>query len=110
MRYRVIITDQALRRIEEQARYIAEEGHAPLNAARWLSRVLAAADELETMPRRFARALEDGHRGLEIRDVNIDGYLLLFTIDDATGTVFVLNARHGRQMPRPEEIDPPRGL
>lgn len=110
MKYRVVITDQALGRIEEQARYIAEVGHAPLNAARWLSRVLAAADELETMPRRFARSLEDGHRGLEIRDINIDGYLLLFTIDDGARTVFVLNARHCRQSPRPDELEPPRGM
>ena len=107
MIYRVVITEQALARIEEQTRCIAIEGQAPLNAARWLSRVLAAAETLETMPRRCAKAAEDGHFPFEIRALNIDGFLLLFTVSDEDRSVRVLNARHARQLPRPGEISPP---
>ncbi len=104
MSYRVIITDQALARIDEQTAYIAVEAEAPLNAARWLSRVLAAADTLGSMPRRCPKAPESGHHPFELRALNIDGFLLLFTIDDDDRTVRVLNARHGRQLPRPDEL------
>jgi len=106
--YRVIITDQALARIDEQTRYIAVEGQAPLNAARWLSRVLAAAETLETMPRSCPKAPEDGHHSFEVRALNIDGFLLLFTVNDDDRTVRVLNARHARQLPRPDELSSPQ--
>lgn len=104
---RVVITEQALARIEEQARYIAIEGQAPLNAARWLSRVLAAAEMLETMPRRYPVAPENGHHLFEVRALSIDGFLLLYDVNDDERTVRVLNARHGRQLPRPGAIVPP---
>lgn len=105
--YRVVITEQALARIGEQARYIAIEGQAPLNAARWLSRVLAAAEMLETMPRRYPVASENGHHPFEVRALSVDGFLLLFTVSDEDRAVRVLNARHARQLPRPGEIVPP---
>lgn len=108
MIYRVIITEQALARIDEQTAYIAVEANAPLNAARWLSRVLAAADTLESMPRRCPKAPEDGHHPFEVRALNIDGFLLLFTINDDDRTVRVLNARHARQLPRPDELSSPQ--
>jgi len=102
--YRVLITDEALARIREQARYIAVESQAPQNARRWLDRVLAAADTLERMPRHCRRAPEEALRPFVIRALNIDGYLLLFTIDDESRTVLVLTARHGRQRPRPKDL------
>lgn len=108
MTYRVIITEQALARIDEQTAYIAVDGTAPLNAARWLSRVLAAVDTLGSMPRRCPKAPEDGHHSFEIRALNIDGFLLLFTINDDDRTVMVLNARHARRLPRPDELSSPQ--
>jgi len=102
--YRVVITDEARARILEQARYIAVEAQAPLNAARWLTRVFEAADSLETMPHRCALAPENGYRPYEVRAMNVDGFLLLFTVSDDERLVIVLNARHGRQLPRPTEL------
>mgnify|MGYP002623682436 CR=1 FL=1 len=100
MRYSVRITPLAEAAIREQARYIAVEQKAPLNAARWLERIHAAADTLGTWPRRCALAEEDAHRPYEIRKLSVDGYLLLFTIDQATHTVWIIATRHGRQQPR----------
>jgi len=51
MSYRVLITRPAYSQILEQARYIAVDCHAPLNAARWLQRLLEAADTLAQFPR-----------------------------------------------------------
>ena len=99
MIYRVDLTDEALGKIRDQARYIAEEAGEPVNAGRWLAGVLESVDTLERWPRRCAVADEDAFFTIEIRKLNIDGFLLLFTVDDDAGVVTVLNARHGRQLP-----------
>ena len=82
--------------IREQARYIAIDAKSPLNATRWLERIHAAANTLATWPRRCALAEEDAHRPYEIRKLSVDGYLLLFTIEDATNTVWIIATRHAR--------------
>ena len=99
MRYAVDLTDEAWAKIRAQAFYIAEEAGAPLNAVRWLERVLDAAETLETSPRRCALALEAPFFPFELRALSVDGFLLLFTVDDSEGVVRVLSARHGRQLP-----------
>jgi len=105
--FRVVITDRALARIDEQARFIAVECEAPMNAARWLAPVLAAADSLETMPRRCPLATEDEHRPFDVHGLDVDGFPLLFTVDDGDRTVRLLGAGHARQLPRPDELAPP---
>lgn len=100
MIYRVDLTDEAFDKIRDQARYIAEEGGAPLNAGRWLARVLDAVDTLEQSPRRCPLALEDPFFSFELRALNIDGFMLLFTVDDDDRVVRVISARHGRQEPQ----------
>lgn len=99
MTYRVDLTEEAWSKIRDQARYIAEEAQAPLNAGRWLSRILEAAETLERWPKRCPVAVESAFFPFEVRSLNIDGYLLLFVVDDDAGEVRVLNARHGRQRP-----------
>lgn len=104
MRYRVEITEHAWSKIRDQARYIAGEAGAPVNAGRWLARVLDAIDTLEQYPRRCPEAIENAFFSFQLRSLNVDGFLLLFTIDDENNVVQILHARHGRQRP----IDPDR--
>ena len=104
MTYEVIITDPAFALIAQQTRYVAIDQNAPINAARWLDRILKAADSLEQSPRRCAYAPENDYRSYEIRKVNVGGYLLLFTIVDETETVWVIGFRHGRQLPRLSDL------
>ena len=104
MSYAVRITPEAEASILEQARYIAVDQQAPLNAARWLSRVYDAAETLETWPRRCALAEEDALRPFEIRKLSIDGFFLLFTVLDDRQEVWVIAMRHGRMLPRPDEL------
>lgn len=47
MIFRVDLTDEALGKIRDQARYIAEEAGESVNAGRWLARVLESVDTLE---------------------------------------------------------------
>ncbi len=96
MTYRVEVTDEALDRIDAHARYIREAG-SPMNAERWLERVLESVESLERWPRRCRLATESGRGGVELRARNIDGFLLIFTVDDERKRVVVITARHGRQ-------------
>lgn len=56
----------------------------PLNAGWWLARVQDAGDTLEQSPRRCPLALEDTSFTFELRVLNIDGFILLFTVDDTS--------------------------
>lgn len=104
MRYRVRITAAAEARIFEQARYIAVERQSPINAARWLERMLEAIETLDHWPRRCPKAEEDRYRPYDIHQHNVGGYLLLFTIREDTATVWVIGFRHGRMLPHPTEL------
>jgi plasmid stabilization system protein ParE len=106
--YTVLIPGPIEAKILEQARYIAVEGQSPLNAGCWLDRVLSAVESLSTLPKRCPLAIENAFRPYEIRSLNIDGFLVLFTVDEEAKTVLVLNVRHARQLPRPDELLPPR--
>jgi len=104
MTYSVRITPLAEAAIREQARYIAIDCKAPLSAARWLSRIFTAANTLDTWPRRCSKAEEYRYRDYEVRQLDVQGFLLLFTVVDETKTVWVIGARHGRMQPRPDEL------
>lgn len=102
--YHVEISVQALELIRVQAHYIAFQQNAPVNAKRWLNKLWDAVESLETMPRRFALAPENDYRDYEVRKLNCGDYLILFTIDEASGIVYVIGFRHGRQLPQHESL------
>ncbi|MEZ6232671.1 MAG: type II toxin-antitoxin system RelE/ParE family toxin [Phycisphaerales bacterium] len=103
MIYRVVISAIAVERIEAHAAYIREVERLPLRASQWLNQVFQAAASLESMPRRFAVRLEATERLPEVRGLFVQGFLLLFDVDDATRTVTVINARHARQAEDPTD-------
>lgn len=104
MTYRVILQDAAIRAIEKQARYIAEEQHAPQNALRWLEKVFAAAESLSHFPHRCPHAPENEYRDYEIRMLVVQSCLLLYNISDKNKTVSIIGFRHGRQKPLEDEL------
>ena len=107
-RYAVEVTASALDAIAEQARYIAVDAQAPLNAARWLEAIWDAAHSLERFPRRAPVAEEDAYVEYEVRQLVVGSHLLLFTVDDAQRKVSVLSLRHGRRLADPGAM--PKGL
>ena len=104
MTYEVIITEPALEKIFQQATYIRDESKSPETASRWLQRALESGNSLGQMPRRCARAKEDDHCPYEVRAMKVGTYTLLFTVVEETKTVWVINARSGWQLPRPQDL------
>lgn len=103
-RYAVELTDTAFRLIADQARYIALVDRAPDNARSWLEQVWDAVDSLELWPRRGALDEETRYVEYEVRQLVVFHHLLLYTIDDERGRVVILGIRHGRRLPRPEDL------
>ena len=100
MKYSVRVTPGAERAILTQARYIAIEREAPVAATAWVEQVFDAVDSLRHWPRRCRKAEESMYRPYEVRRLRVGGHLVLFTIDDPTGTVWVIGFRSGRMRPR----------
>ncbi|HYO26603.1 MAG TPA: type II toxin-antitoxin system RelE/ParE family toxin [Lacipirellulaceae bacterium] len=111
MRYRVEVVPEAEAAIAASVRYIAVDCRSPINAERWLQKLLHAIETLENSPRRCPLAPEDSLVSYEVRMRVIGGYLLLFTIDDSAGKVHVMHFRHGSMLPRAEHLpaNPPGG-
>jgi len=102
--YSVEVTDAAFVAIRKHARYITVESQSPKNAERWLEQVWDAVDSLEHLPRRAAKAQEDEFLAYEVRQLVVGSHLLLFTIDDGERKVWVVGLRHGRRLPRPQDL------
>lgn len=98
MTYAVVITPAAKLRIRQQAEHIAVEQGAPGIAARWLARVFDKIDGLAEMPRRYAAASVEDWCDYEVRHVPIGQFVLFFTVVDETQTVWVIHAKHGKQL------------
>ncbi len=104
MIYEVLIVPAAKLRIRQQAEYIATEQQAPETAAKWLARVFDRVNGLAEMPRRFAVAVEDAWCDYEVRRIPIGQFVLFFTIVDETRTVWVIHAKHGKQLTQPDDF------
>ena len=88
--------------VQAQVRYIADEQHAPENAARWFNRLLATVDSLEFMPERYqVDPAQTAARGTEVRRLVFERtYLLFYVIDHARLQVTIVLFTHGaRRMP-----------
>jgi mRNA-degrading endonuclease RelE of RelBE toxin-antitoxin system len=104
MKYTVEVTKTAFELIQDQARYIAADCHAPLNASRWLEQIWDVVDGLESLPERHNFAPENDYKTYEVRRVLAGEYLILFTIDEPAKKVWVIGFRHGSRLPRPLDI------
>ncbi len=109
MTFEVFITPAAKRRIREHATWIATEQAGPQVAADWLARIDGTIDGLEQMPRRYPVAAEDHWCEVEVRQISIGQFVLFFTIVDDAHAVWVIHARHARQLTRPEDLEAPSG-
>lgn len=104
MKHRVILQEGAIQAIEKHARYIAEECQAPLNALRWLEKILHSVDTLEEFPHRCPYAPENDSRDYVIRMLVVQSCLLLYNVDDNTKAVHIIGFRHGRQKPLTDDL------
>jgi hypothetical protein len=76
--------------ILDQATCIAIEQKAPPNAQRWLGRVWDAIDDLAGEPGQHGLAPENWSKPYQVRRALPGDHLILFTIEAASYTVWVI--------------------
>lgn len=91
MKYKVILTPEAIQQAEKAFRWI--EKRAPENAVRWYDRLLDKIYSLEDLPTRCSIAPENDAFDVEVRQLLFGNYRILFWID--ARAVRVLHIRHG---------------
>lgn len=99
MKYRVIITDDALADAHDYLVYIAQENHMPQTAEKWWHKALASIDTLEAFPNRCRYAAENRLSKFTLRVLEVDSCLFIYRVDEEKQTVRILRMRHGRRMP-----------
>ena len=100
MKFRVRVTDRAMRAIDDHVSYIAHEKQEPVNASRVLGAIERAIDTLETMPHRCPKAPEDAFVDDTIRMLIVKmTLLLLYRVDESAKEVTIIGFRHGSQSP-----------
>ena len=95
MNYDVIVTPEAQAGIRESFNYIYDR--APLNAARWLQSLYRQIDTLERHPERCAFARERAYLEDDVRQLIFKSHRIVFKVDKARRTVYVLYVRHAKR-------------
>jgi toxin ParE1/3/4 len=101
MSYRVLITDRALSDLREIRDYIAKR--SPLNAARFLERLLSEFDVIADSPESFGKAPEDELVPYTLHQFIVKPYRILYRVSGKR--VEILHVRHGARLPaEPDEL------
>jgi len=95
VKFRVIVTPEAESVIRHAFDYIHQR--SPLNAARWLRRLWEQVDTLEYFPERCGKARETQYLEGELRQFLFGAYRIVFWIDQAQKTVYVLHVHHKKR-------------
>ncbi|TWT96606.1 Plasmid stabilization system protein [Botrimarina colliarenosi] len=109
IRYRIEISDRAMKDIEDYVGYIQRQSGSIEIGLRWGESVLKAIEALQTTPTKFQIAAEQVYCDYEVRRVLIGKYLALYHVDETALIVKVLSFRHGARLPQPEDLpnEPP---
>ena len=97
MKYRVRLSERALRDLEEI--YVRIEGASSNQAHAWFNGIEAAIYSLERFPNRGAPAPEKRNVHHLLYGRKPDVYRILYVIDGKARTVEVLHIRHGARKP-----------
>ena len=95
MKFRVIVTPEAEGSIRQAFDYIHQR--SPLNAAPWLRRLYEQVDTLEYFPERCGKARETKYLEEELRQLLFRAHRIVFRIDKAQKTVYVLHVQHTKR-------------
>ena len=96
IRYRVVVTPDAESDVRESFRYIHDR--SPANAERWLRQIDGEIKGLELFPERHAFARERAYLKEDLRHLIFKSHRVVFYLDKASGTVYVLHVRHSRRL------------
>lgn len=96
-RYRVNITPQALRQMQEIKRYIKLTLQAPKSAQKWQKQIKEEIEALSSMPTRFPLIEEEPWHDRGIHKMVVKNHLVYFWIDDGNFRVWVIAVIYGRR-------------
>ncbi len=89
MRYKVRLTDNAIRQMHDTVAYISKELSAPDTASKWLDKMEKEIASLDYMPKSVPLIDEEPWRSNGIRKTAVDNFLIYFWIDDTALVVWV---------------------
>lgn len=95
MGYRIEMTPLASEDLEEIVTYIAQELENPTAAAAFLDEVDACYEGLETMPFMYEECRDPQLKALKYRRAVIKHYVMVYRVDEAGKTVYVLRFFYG---------------
>lgn len=93
-KYKVRLSQQAFREIDEIFSYIAMEKLSPENAKGQTDRIWSALKKLETFPQSHQERTEGRYAGKGYRQLLMDIYVAIFKIDESKKIVHVVTVQY----------------
>ena len=98
-KYKVKVTPRAMRELDNIYEYIANEKLAPENAKGQVDRIKKAVLSLDTFPQSHQERNEGRYAGKGYRQLLIDNYIVIFRIEEASKTVYLITIQYqGRNL------------
>jgi len=99
--YRIEWTDTALERVQEQSDFLAVR--SAKKATSMINRIFDRVEQLAAFPRLGPEWPRGQHP--DLRQLVVEDYLVIYSVDDASETVSILTVRSARQKPiGPDEL------
>lgn len=95
--YRIIITLDATRDLNELRTYIADVLLAPDTALKYIQTIRREIGGLVRMPERHMCVDQEPWHSRGVRKIIVKNFFVYYRIDDPTGTVYVLNVIYARR-------------
>ena len=101
MTFKIVLTSSANRDLEQTVAFITQNSSQA--AAQWTQRIQTAIATLQEMPGRAAKIPEASHWGLDYRQLLVHSHRIIFRVDEAAQTVFVVRIYHAARLPLASE-------
>ena len=96
-KYEIIITDDAVKELDDICEYIADVLQAPKSALAYLKVIREAINKLETYPQRIAVVSEAPWGDYGVRRIVVKNFYIYFYVDMETNKVYILNVIYARR-------------
>lgn len=97
MRYKVKLTPQAIRQIEETVQYISKILLEPETARKWVDTLQHEIGKLDSMPARYPLTEEEPWHTKGIRKMPVKNFLVYYLIDEERKAVWIIAVIYGRR-------------
>ena len=95
--YRIEFTTRAKHDMLETHNYISNNLKEPGIADKLLDKIEATIQTLDTMPLRHAIEQDEQLQQRNLRKIIVDNYLVFYTVNEVTKTVFIVRVLYGRR-------------